>query len=476
MNIRLPPMAPFPYQMPFWAAMDSGIKRAILCWHRRAGKDIVSFAYMVREAMKRVGNYYYYFPTLMDADQALWKNVINIDGFCAYLVDFLCPAAIVDKKNESDYMIYLINGSTIRLRGTDNLRVVGMNGVGYVFSEWSLQKREAFSLVSPILRENGGWAVFNGTLRGKLNHLWQDIQSLKDNENWFVSYLTPRETKAYYWVSGEGEHEDYRLCVNPELEGLISPYNGRKFDNIQTVAVDSREMSYEMALREYMNEPNSTAVDTYFGRNLHILQKEGGIGSFPWVDTEKVYTFWDLGGSGDEADPTVILFAQKLGNKWRLIDYYEAKGQMFEEYAKVLFSKPYTYAGHYAPHDAKKQMMFGDLIGYAKRFGVDFKRVPKTNSVIDDIEVMRSNFSRLEIDLDKCETIVTHLEGYREGAGGKPLKNGTQHGVDSLRMLFLADFAKIVTPYLGIKSKDYEEEWYDSDGDYDDGQRLYLVG
>lgn len=461
--MRLPILEPFPYQMPFWHAMDNGCKRAILSWHRRAGKDLVCFAFMVREAMKRVGAYYYYFPTLADADQALWKNVVSIGDFSGFLVDYLCPEEIVVKKNEGDYIIHLINGSIIRLRGTDNLKVVGMNGYGYVFSEWSLQKKEAFSFVSPILRENGGWAVFNGTLRGKMNHLWRDICTLKDNEDWFVSYLTPNETKSYYWKSAEDEHEDFRVDINPELEGLVSPYNGRKFDNIQTVAVDTREMSYDMARQEYLNEPVTAASNTYFAREMKALYKSGGVGKFQFDESERVYTFWDLGGASEESDPTVILFAQKQEDKWRLIDYYEDRGMKFEGYAKILFSKPYSYAGHYAPHDSKKQMMFGDLISYAKKYGVEFKRVLKTNRVIDDIEVMRSNWSRLEIDEDKCGTLIAHVEDYREGPTGNPAKNGSQHGVDALRTLIMADHAKIITPYLGIVEElDYEDDEEDS--------------
>ena len=466
MSVTLPAVTPFPYQMPFWHAMDNGCKKAILSWPRRHGKDVTCFAYMVREAMQRVGAYYYYFPTLADADQALWKNVVSINGFSGYLVDYLCPDDIVEKKNDSEYILYLVNGSIIRLRGTDNLKVVGMNGYGYVFSEWSLQKKEAFSLVAPILRENGGWVIFNGTMREKSNHLWKDVQALKDSDEYFVSYLKPESTKAYCWVSPEDEIEDYKQNINPELLGKISPFNSQLYYNVQQ-AVDNQEMSYEMACREYVNDPSSTSVGTYFARNMKSLWKSGGIGAFPWDEGERVYTFWDLGGSGEEADPTAIVFAQKVEDKWRLIDYHEDRGGMFEEYAKVLYSKPYSYAGHYAPHDAKKRMMFGDLISYAKKFGVEFKRVMKTQNVIDDIEVMRSNWKRLEMDESKMDALIAHIENYREGPSGKPVKNGSQHGVDALRTLFMADFAKIITPYLGIKPEWEEEE--------EDGGGYYLV-
>jgi len=182
-----------------------------------------------------------------------------------------------------------------------------------------------------------------------------------------------------------------------------------------------------------------------------------------------------LGGSGEEADPTAIVFAQKHDDLWHIIDYYEGTGMMFEDYAKVLHAKPYTYAGHFAPHDAKKRMMFGDLISYAKKYGVEFKRILKTNSVIEDIEVMRSNWNRLRFNLATTEPLLEHIDNYREGAGGKPVKNGSQHGADALRSLLMSDWSGIITAYLGIKDDEYDEYFYDDNGDYDDGETPYLI-
>jgi hypothetical protein len=38
MSIRLPDFDPRPYQLPFLAAMDSGYRRAVIVWNRRAVK------------------------------------------------------------------------------------------------------------------------------------------------------------------------------------------------------------------------------------------------------------------------------------------------------------------------------------------------------------------------------------------------------------------------------------------------------
>jgi len=72
---------------------------------------------------------------------------------------------------------------------------VGTNPIGVVFSEYSLMKKEVWDFISPILRENGGWAVFIMTPRGT-NHAWDLMNAIKDDPKWFVETLTVEDTKA----------------------------------------------------------------------------------------------------------------------------------------------------------------------------------------------------------------------------------------------------------------------------------------
>ena len=66
---------------------------------------------------------------------------------------------------------------------------------------------------------------------------------------------------------------------------------------------------------------------------------------------------------------------------------------------------------------------------------------------------MRREWKRLEINSAACARMVGLLENYREGATGMPVKNGSQHCADSLRCLFMADFAGIITPYLTMPER-----------------------
>ena len=79
--------------------------------------------------------------------------------------------------------------------GTDQIINVGINPVGCVFSEFSLQDPKTWAFTRPILRENGGWAIFNFTPRGK-NHAYELYLMAKNNPDWFCQKLTIDDTKV----------------------------------------------------------------------------------------------------------------------------------------------------------------------------------------------------------------------------------------------------------------------------------------
>ena len=193
MNIRIPyNFEPRNYQLPFFKVMDKGCKRAVLVWHRRAGKDKCALNLMIKKMLERKGIYYYFFPRYSQARKVIWEG-IDSSGM-SFLDHF--PKSLIVNKNDTEMKIRLRNGSLFQLIGTDNIdAIMGTNPVGCVFSEYALQDPLAWSYVRPILAENDGWAVFVFTPRG-MNHGWEILQTAKKSENWFWQILTVDDTKA----------------------------------------------------------------------------------------------------------------------------------------------------------------------------------------------------------------------------------------------------------------------------------------
>ena len=193
---------PRAYQLELFKAMD-GIqgqpntrkRRAILRWHRRAGKDKCCWCYLIKEAAQVPGNYFYVFPTKTMARQALWENV-DSSGF--KLLNHV-PKEIIKRQSNQEMLMELINGSTIRVLGydkdPDSIRGIACKGA--VFSEFAFSDPESYKTMIPALRESDGWAIFNSTPNGR-NHFYELWQSVYASPRWFASELQT------YWKDRDG--------------------------------------------------------------------------------------------------------------------------------------------------------------------------------------------------------------------------------------------------------------------------------
>lgn len=153
-NIKLPHnFTPRPYQRDAIDAL-SKYQRAVLIWHRRAGKDKTVLHPLIKKALERVGVYYYIFPEYEQGRKALWDNIDN-DGLTMF--DHI-PKEIIapNGKNDQSMKLELVNGSIIQVIGTDRKidNIVGTNPVGIVFSEYPISDPRGWDLLRPIIKLN----------------------------------------------------------------------------------------------------------------------------------------------------------------------------------------------------------------------------------------------------------------------------------------------------------------------------------
>jgi hypothetical protein len=345
----------------------------------------------------------------------------------------------------------LINGSVVNFSGTDNLDFVGQGGYGYALSEFSLHKEEVTGFLAPILDEGDSWIIMNGTMRGKRNQLYRMYEANKHDPNWFCEWLTPEETKRYCWVGDD-------MNLNPELENKIDPLTGMTYLNVQN-RVDSKMISYSLARQEYLNEAVADVANSVYGYEMVKIEDNGQVRDIS-LPNDPVYTFWDLGMD----DPTAIVFAKMQSNKAFVIDYYENTGHDIKHYLDIINEKPYKYAGHYMPHDAKKRnnTTGHNILDYCRtEFNFDIRPIPKTNSVRDDIEIVRRSLPETVFSLN-TETLVDHLKNYQwNPVTGKILHNEHSHGADAIRMMFMAMHHGMVQDYLTKTNKKPMLEFYE---------------
>ena len=94
-EIQIPAILPRHYQCNAWRAFDSGVRNLLISHPRRHGKDVTTASILSKEAISRVGSYYYLFPTRKWAERAIWNNIVTINGKSGNLLDIIFPKEIV---------------------------------------------------------------------------------------------------------------------------------------------------------------------------------------------------------------------------------------------------------------------------------------------------------------------------------------------------------------------------------------------
>jgi phage terminase large subunit len=429
-KIKLPHnYEPREYQKPFFEAMDSGYRRAILVWHRRAGKDKACLNFTVNRMPQRVGSYYYLFPEAFQGRKVLWDGA-DKSGF--RFLNHFPRDYIAGEPNNTEMKLRTQDGSLFQIIGTDNFdSAMGTNPVGMVFSEYSLQNPRAYGYFRPILAENGGWAIFNFTPRGE-NHaydLWGLAQS--DKKNWYSQLLTVDDTKA----------------ISPEV---------LEQERREIVRLDGNDALFQ---QEYYCNFTVPISGAYYADHLMRAYQEGRVGVVPVDPRYLVDTWWDLGVGTNMA----IWFVQHVGAEVRFVDYMQGGAFGLIEYIKRVREKGYQFGKHIGPHDlASPEISNGKTrIETAQQLGFQFEVCPKLG-ILDGIEAAANMFPLCRFDKDRCADGLNALKNYRRQFDEKrkmymdvPYHDWASHGADAFRTGAVAvDFQMSGRP---VKRDAYEE-------------------
>lgn len=414
-SIEIPYLyTPREYQLPLFESFNSGrCNRALLRWSRRAGKELTCIAYTVQAMFQRPGIYYYFFPTYSQGRKVLWEGKDKAG------IPFLdrIPKQWVKRRLDQQQFIELHNGSIFRVVGSDDYdSIIGTNPVGMVFSEWAYSREGAWNKMSPILAENGGWAIFNSTPNGE-NHMFKMESKVKSNPKWLVSVVQSLwPDKANYW---------------PVIQ--------------QSEIAQERDSGKEESIleQEYGVSYVAGVQGAYYSDHIEEARKSGRIGTYIYNSHLPVNVYSDLGLTDD----TVLWFSQNDGNRIIFFDYYEDSGRDLGHYAKILKEKGYRYNEFWMPHDGKEGVLQTALSNkeafrrYCAHEGVDIvvrcsDRVANKQLAINAV---RSRFPRYHFDQHACALGIEKLNLYHRQYDEAhrcfkqvPTHDWTSHAADGL--------------------------------------------
>ena len=410
------------YQKPSWKAWEQGCRREILIWHRRAGKDDTQLHKAACAAHHRIGNFWHALPQYEQCRKAIWEAINPATGMRR--IDEAFPRELRKRTDNSGMMIEFLCGSTWRLVGSDDpASLVGAPPIGICFSEWALSNPECWAYLAPILVENGGWASFITTSRGR-NHAYDMLQMAKADRfdpvnnptGWFSEVLTPAETGFPLELVEKQRQEYHGIFGEDAGDALIE--------------------------QEYWCSFESAILGAYYGKLLAQAEREGRICAVPWDPSLPVHTAWDLGKGANMA----LWFFQVNFNEIRVIGCLAgAHDEVIVEIVEQLKKFPYTWGDDWVPHDAKVREHNGKtrvetLIALGRK-----PRLVPDHHIDDGINAARLTIPRCRFDAVGTAPGLRALREYRalwdpdrRCFKDKPDHDWTSHYGDAWRYLSVA--------------------------------------
>lgn len=443
-----------PYRPRKWAAPfhASFARSSVLVLHRRAGKTTATLNHHQRSAVDDAWEaarlkfvepkftnaeieellqhrqYGHILPLLGQAKSVAWEPLKRIAAVIPHAIPNESELSIkyrrAPKKGRAVVPVTGplnpdANTTSVRLFGADNpdaFRGLPFSGVAY--DEYSQQPPNIHGeVVSKALADHLGYAVFEGTIKGK-NQLYRAYESSKDDPTWFTLW------------------QDVDKTLATEDGATITAIRRAMQDDIDQIAKGLMLQSeYD---QEWYLSPSAAIKGAYYGKLLEQAIKEGRVGRVPHDPALPVHDVWDL-GKGPKM--SVGMF-QRFGRSVQMIDYHQGtESDGIPQVIAALKDKGYNWGRHFAPHDIKStDLGTGKTrLETARALGWIFQEVPDIG-VDNGINAGRLLFPRLWINETRCQQFIDAIGQYRQEWDDRrgmfrdqPLHDWASHPADMYR-------------------------------------------
>ena len=357
---------------------------------RRFGKTFLSTAEILSKALTAKDQHVWYVaPTYKSAKEIAWQMLID-----------QIPREYISKTNESSLTIYLLNGSTISLKGAekpDNLRGRSLDFV--VLDEFADMRPQAwYEVLRPSLSDRGGSAVFIGTPKGR-NHFYDLYgKGLDGDEGWSSHQYTTIEggNVAFAEIESAKADLDERTFKQEYLATFVN-YSGviyYGFKRQESVKRHDGDRSVIHVGMDFNLDPMSAVLMTRKGDTLHIF--------------DEIVMF------GSNTDEMVAELRERYGNGTIVI------------YPDPASRQRKTSAG------GRTDLSILQNAGFEVRVRNSHAAVRDRINAVNSRLLSNDGQRRLYVD-PKCKKVIESLERhtYKEGTS-QPEKDGFDHMNDAL--------------------------------------------
>lgn len=313
--------------------------------------------------------------------------------------------------NETRLEVYLRcdNGgeSEIWLRGSENIESLRGLRIDFLvvdevasITEWVSVWRE---VLRPTLLDRKGCALFTGTPKG-MNHFYQMYLMEKTDPNW--------------------ESFKYTSYDNPYVPS--EEIDAARFEAESTQTMDEFSQEY---LAEFVTVSGQVYKEWDATKLFVPLSYEPSL---------PLYVSMDFGVN----DPTSIIWMQRNGGEFRIIDYYEASDGNIGHFLQVIrakgYKEPELYCGD--PAGKARNVVTGtSIIEEYRKSGIYIRSVDGVR-IPDQIRITHRYMNSLYVS-DKLgqfrDCILNYRYPSKEGTNEIPVHDKWSHGMRALEYMFV---------------------------------------
>jgi phage terminase large subunit len=329
--------------------------------------------------------------------------------------------------------IYGKNGTEFSFEGIKNntTRIKSYEGVDYCWVEEAVKvSQTSWMILIPTIRKSGSeiWMTFNPELEKDYTY-----------RNWVKDSRLGLASDSALAAAGVLETTDsYVVKMTWRDNPWITPELLREKDEL-------KRKDYDAYLNVWEGHCLQQLDGAIYAKQLRKATADGRITNVPWEPEIPVDTFWDLG----RADMTAIWFGQRVAMQYRVLGYYESRGEDIPHYIKECQRRGYVYGTMYLPHDARHRRlgMPKTIEALIRGYGYAVRVVPKL-AVADGINAGRLFFNSCWFDETQCEQGLDRLRHYRyrviDGQfSNEPLHDEASDGADAYRTMAVANMHRV---------------------------------
>lgn len=355
-------------------------------------------------------------PQANQARKAIWEAVNPHTG--KRRIDEAFPRELRSTTLEDQMLIRFRVGSTWQVVGSDNFNsLVGSPPIGLVFSEWPLCDPAAWAYLMPILEENGGWAIFNGTPRGK-NHGYRSLRAAQKTPGSFGQALSADKTGVF---------------------------TAAQLTKIRAELIDVYGEEYGQSIfeQEYLVSFEAANLGAILGRGLAKAERDGRISDV--FDYDRNGAPIQISSDIGRRDSSSWWFWQPCIGGYRLVDFDRDSGLDAEEWCDRLErrreDRKYKLGRIWLPHDAKAKTFSAKRTAmetFLSKFGSEIMRIVPDSSKEDRINAARRILLRCGFHAIKTEKGRDGLSAWSyeyneetKAFSKEPLHNWASHDGDA---------------------------------------------